>query len=693
MVWIHGNDRKRKSRAGVEQDCMNVLITFPPILADGVSDEPLIVEAKVEGYLVRRVFVDQGAVVQVMFEQCFDNLPPSVKARLTQTHTKLVGFAGEQLIPIGTIELEVALKNEGLCRRAMMKFIVEKRTMLEEKAKEKKRERQGGPTEEEQTSDMTGVPKRIIRHTLNVNMSVPPVAYKRRVLGTEKSLVIMKEVEEWVKAGIVRPVRYPTWISNQVLVKKVDDTWRMCIDFKNINSTCPKDYYPLSKIDLKTESVMGFRFKCFLDTYKGYHQIQMAKEGEEKTTFDTDQGTYCYTKMPFGLKNVATMILKEQQVRVLDLTGGCYSRPRQEMVNIWDSSREHIDKMFNHLHAFIEGSDEGDNEIDSHTKEPSDTLLMGDEVISTTPERENNELIKSSVDDLVPIPRESEVTSVCDDLECDMPINTPLPTTDVREEYFDINSPLREYVVDFLMENVDVAGLPRYLVLVKATSVLTAGDNSKPRSYDATFSNLLFDFNDDFTLCNDNMLFEEFEDISSLDPPELTLVINESTFLVTLPLPCTDVLGDAIVDIDLLLGEHLDTLSTGDREIDFNPSRDIEELERLLADDPVPLPRVFDDPLGNSDSMSRSSETSDLFEELIAEIGLDDLIPIRIDDRYYDSKGDTLFFEQLLNEDTSPDVSPSLLPTESSSLVTPLLDSKEISLREVERFDLFFSLT
>ncbi|GKB99267.1 hypothetical protein Tco_0985404 [Tanacetum coccineum] len=56
------------------------------------------------------------------------------------------------------------------------------------------------------------------------------------------------------------------------------------------------------------------------------------------------------------------------------------------------------------------------------------------------------------------------------------------------------------------------------------------------------------------------------------------------------PLPCTDVLGDAIVDIDLLLGEHLDTLSTGDREVDFNPSRDIEELECLLADDPVQSP-------------------------------------------------------------------------------------------------------
>ncbi|GJZ37169.1 hypothetical protein Tco_0583360 [Tanacetum coccineum] len=278
------------------------------------------------------------------------------------------------------------------------------------------------------------------------------------------------------------------------------------------------------------------------------------------------------------------------------------------------------------------------------TMEPTDTLLMGDEVISTTPVREDDEFIKSSVDDLVPIPRKSEVISNSV-LECDMPATTPLPPTDNEELDFDINSPLGEQVVDFLMENVDVSGLPRHLVkyffnhLLKNSSLTKGmfdeplGDDTKPRSFDVTFSNLLFDFNDDFILCNNNLLFDEkFEDISSLDPPELTPVIDESTLLVTLPLPCTVVLGDAIVDIDLPLGKPLDTLSMRDRDIDFNPSRDIEELERLLADDPVPVPRVFDEPFDNSDSMSRSSETSDLFEELIDEFSLDNSIPIEIDD-------------------------------------------------------------
>ncbi|GJZ98022.1 hypothetical protein Tco_0670475 [Tanacetum coccineum] len=88
MVWAKGDNRKRKSRMDKEEDWMNAPITFPSMYADDVSNEPLIIEAEVEGYLVRRVFVDQGAVVQVMVEHCFDSLSPSVRARLTSTQTE-----------------------------------------------------------------------------------------------------------------------------------------------------------------------------------------------------------------------------------------------------------------------------------------------------------------------------------------------------------------------------------------------------------------------------------------------------------------------------------------------------------------------------------------------------------------------------------------------------------------------------
>ncbi|GJR27362.1 hypothetical protein Tco_1103594 [Tanacetum coccineum] len=72
---------------------------------------------------------------------------------------------------------------------------------------------------------------------------------------------------------------------------------------RNSAPAFPKDYYPLPDIDGTIELVVGFRYKCFLDAYKGYHQVQMAWEDEEKTAFYTDNDTYCYTKIPFGIKN------------------------------------------------------------------------------------------------------------------------------------------------------------------------------------------------------------------------------------------------------------------------------------------------------------------------------------------------------------------------------------------------------
>nr|GEY82927.1 reverse transcriptase domain-containing protein [Tanacetum cinerariifolium] len=78
---------------------------------------------------------------------------------------------------------------------------------------------------------------------------------------------------------------------------------RMCVEFIDLNKACPQDCYPLSEIDWKVKSLCGYPFKCFMDAYKGYHHIQMAEQDEEKTAFHTSHGVYCYTKMPFGLKN------------------------------------------------------------------------------------------------------------------------------------------------------------------------------------------------------------------------------------------------------------------------------------------------------------------------------------------------------------------------------------------------------
>ncbi|GJV87937.1 reverse transcriptase domain-containing protein [Tanacetum coccineum] len=154
-----------------------------------------------------------------------------------------------------------------------------------------------------QLADMTGVPRSVAEHRLNIREGYSPVQQKKRGQAPESAKAIQAEVHKLVEAGIMREVYYYNWLSNPVMVKKHDGSWRMCVDFTDLNKACPQDCYPLPEIDWKVESLCSYPFKCFLDDYKGYHQIQMAESDEEKTAFHTNQGVYCYTKMPFDLKN------------------------------------------------------------------------------------------------------------------------------------------------------------------------------------------------------------------------------------------------------------------------------------------------------------------------------------------------------------------------------------------------------
>nr|GEW68148.1 reverse transcriptase domain-containing protein [Tanacetum cinerariifolium] len=155
-----------------------------------------------------------------------------------------------------------------------------------------------------QPSDMTGVPRSVAEHRLNIREGYLPVRQKKRGQAPERARAIQAEVQKLVEVGIMREVYYHDWLSNPVMVKKHDGSWRMCVDFTDLNKACPHDCYPLLEIDWKVESLCGYPLKCFLDAYKGYHQIQLAEADEEKTAFHTGQEVYCYTKMPFGLKNV-----------------------------------------------------------------------------------------------------------------------------------------------------------------------------------------------------------------------------------------------------------------------------------------------------------------------------------------------------------------------------------------------------
>ena len=98
-------------------------------------------------------------------------------------------------------------------------------------------------------------------------------------------------------------VRYPEWLANPVVVPKKGGKERMCVDFTNLNKAYPQDLFPLPRIDQIVDSTAECDLLCFLDAFSGYHQIKMAVEDVEKTAFLTPCGVYCYTCMPFGLRN------------------------------------------------------------------------------------------------------------------------------------------------------------------------------------------------------------------------------------------------------------------------------------------------------------------------------------------------------------------------------------------------------
>ena len=87
------------------------------------------------------------------------------------------------------------------------------------------------------------------------------------------------------------------------MVKKPNEKWRMCVDFMDLNRACLKDSYPLPQIDTLVDSTTRHELLSFMDAFSGYNQIKMKEEDQEKTSFVTSQGLFCYKVMPFELKN------------------------------------------------------------------------------------------------------------------------------------------------------------------------------------------------------------------------------------------------------------------------------------------------------------------------------------------------------------------------------------------------------
>nr|GEW24920.1 reverse transcriptase domain-containing protein [Tanacetum cinerariifolium] len=281
-----------------------------------------------------RMYIDGGSLMEILYEHCFNRLRPEIKSQMVPATTSLTGFSGETTWPLGQLRLIVTIGDATHSTKAWMNFIVVKSlspyngiigrpglkaiqavpstvhgmlkflteggivticTSLLIHAECASIGNGGwgslsdrGRTElcallkknldifAWQLSDMTRVSRSVAEHKLNIREGCPPMRQKKRGQAPERAKAIQAKVQKLVGVRIMREVYYHDWLSNPVMVKKHDGSWRMCVDFTDLN----KAY-----------------------AYKGYHQIQLAEADEEKTAFHTGQGVYCYTKMPSGLKN------------------------------------------------------------------------------------------------------------------------------------------------------------------------------------------------------------------------------------------------------------------------------------------------------------------------------------------------------------------------------------------------------
>jgi hypothetical protein len=190
------------------------------------------------------------------------------------------------------------------------------------------------------TSDLMGVSRDIIEHKLQVNPSVRPRKQRLRKMLDKKVAVAKVEVQKLLGIGFIPEVDYPSWLANVIMVKKKNGKWRMCTDFTNLNKCYLKDDFLLTRID----SAVGCKIMALLDCFSGYHRICLCKEDEEKTSFITPFGTYCYLRMSKGLKNagltfcrMTKTIVKEQLERnVFTYVDGIVVRSKKKETQLQD---------------------------------------------------------------------------------------------------------------------------------------------------------------------------------------------------------------------------------------------------------------------------------------------------------------------------------------------------------------------
>uniref|UniRef100_A0A2N9EQ48 Uncharacterized protein n=1 Tax=Fagus sylvatica TaxID=28930 RepID=A0A2N9EQ48_FAGSY len=252
--------------------------------------DALVITLRIGEFDVKRVLIDPDSSVEIMYESLFRGLGLK-KKDLSRTEGPLSGFSGETVIPSGKVTINV---RAGTVSSPTEFFVLN--TFSPYNAifgKTVAASNECGPLHTPPASEVPNIARHYGNHGGPTGGKAVPGGRTRRT-APQHAEAVREEVERLLKIEAIRQVLYPQWLSNTVVVKKKNGKWRVCVDFTDLNKACPKDPFPLPKIDQLVDSTAGHERMSFLDAFQGYHQIALRREDQEKTAFITARGVFCY---------------------------------------------------------------------------------------------------------------------------------------------------------------------------------------------------------------------------------------------------------------------------------------------------------------------------------------------------------------------------------------------------------------
>nr|GEW72240.1 hypothetical protein [Tanacetum cinerariifolium] len=309
---------QRMTRQKVTQSFERVReIMFPSLATSSGTEGPLVIEAKIDGHMIHYMLLvtigdaDHSTRVWMNFVLAHEMLKfPANEGIVTIRSTILIPAECTMVITSSKEIPKEAGVHHGNFKVALHPNFPDQEVAIEGTLSAKGRTELCLLLKENldifawQPLEITGVPRSIAEHRLNIREGYSTVRQKKRGQAPERAKAIQEEVQKLVEAWDHERGLLPRLVVQSSHGKKARRQLANVRRFHEFKQGLSAGLLPLPEIDWKVKSLCGYHFKCFLDAYKGYHQIKLAESDEEKTAFHTGQGVYCYTKMPFGIKNV-----------------------------------------------------------------------------------------------------------------------------------------------------------------------------------------------------------------------------------------------------------------------------------------------------------------------------------------------------------------------------------------------------